>query len=459
MPAPTEQYSPERRRGDGVIEIQVSEDNMSVIADIFPPLGSGDPVSPDYASLLLSRLNINYGVDWALLNEAILEVNTDRKKKTGLVIARGSKPTAERGELTTFSSRLSGGFKPVDEEKHSVDWREISAFLLVKKGEILASIAPPLVGILGNDVYGNPIPYPKETTESYSLGKNVERVDDKIIATMDGRLIRDGKKILVEETLVIPGNVDYRVGHIMFPGDVMIQGGVSDGFKVYSGGSVTIQQTMDAFDVSVKKDLICMMGLIGKDQGLVRVGGELKAKFVENAKVAVRGNAEISGSVVGSKLYILGALNMSDKSRIVGGETWATHGIKSGWLGGSTRPLTIVNAGIDFTMQQKLNKANASLRELAVKVARLDQILKQRPEPKIQAQRDQLAEKAAALSASIQEIARLVDINEDAAIELKFGVYPGVMITICHASLKIEKPLKKTRFSLDKIANKIIVES
>lgn len=457
--APGISYSADRRRGDGSLEISIAADNMSATADILPPIGNGEPVSPGYAAALLAKLGISYGIDWDELNETLLDVNVSRKARLAYVLAKGSAPVPERGERMVLESRFKTGFTPIDEDKHSVDWKTISSFILVKKDELIARVEAPLLGTLGTDIFGNPIQYARETAQVYALGKNVERRDEEIVSTVDGRLIMDGNRLMVEETLVIPGNVDYRVGHIMFPGDVMIQGGVAAGFKVYSGGSILIQQTMDAFDVSAKKDLTCMMGLIGKDQGFVRVGGNLKAKFVENARVAVRGDAEIPGSVVGSRLYVLGKLSMGDKGRIVGGEIWATHGVHCGWLGGPTKPGTRVNVGIDFTMQQKLDRANAALRELAVKIGRLDQVLKARPDPSIARQRAELAAKALAMSTSIQELARLVDADDSAVVEARLGVHQGVRISICHISISVEQPMKKTRFRLDRAANKIVIES
>ncbi|HAE21972.1 MAG TPA: DUF342 domain-containing protein, partial [Spirochaetaceae bacterium] len=262
----------------------------------------------------------------------------------------------------------------------------------------------------------------------------------------------------VENVLMVKGDVDFRVGHIMFPGDVVIEGGVAAGFKVYSGGSISIKETMDAFDVSAKKDLLCAQGIIGKEQGFVRVGGNLKAKFMENARCAVRGDVEIPGSIVGSSLYVLGRLSMGDKGRIVGGEVHATHGVLCGWIGGPTRPLTVINAGVDFTIQQKLDKAAEELQEHSLKLARLEAILKQRPEESIKKLRDQAHEKMKSLADNVADLAKRVDIDDGAIVEARGGVYPGCTITICHIRISIEEALKKTRFRLDRNANKIIVE-
>jgi uncharacterized protein (DUF342 family) len=149
---------------------------------------------------------------------------------------------------------------------------------------------------------------------------------------------------------------------------------------------------------------------------------------------------------------------MGDKGRIVGGELHATHGVLCGWIGGPTRPVTIINAGVDFTIQQKLDKASEELKEHSLKLARIEAILKQRPDASIQKLRDQAHEKMKSLGDNIADLAKRVDIDGGAVVEARGGVYPGCTITICHIRISIEEPLKKTRFRLDRAANKIIVE-
>jgi len=188
------------------------------------------------------------------------------------------------------------------------------------------------------------------------------------------------------------------------------------------------------------------------------VGGSLKAKFIENARVAVRGDVEVPGSIVGSKIYALGKLSMGDKGRIVGGEIFATHGVVCGFLGGGTKPVTIINVGVDFTVQQKLDQAAAVLRELSIRLARLQNMFKARPEESVRKARDETDAKLRALATNIAELSKRVDIDEGAAVEVKNTVYPGVIITICHIRVSVDEPIKKARFHLDHVANRIIVE-
>jgi len=452
-------FSADVRKNDGNIEITVSADMMTATATLYPPIGDGAPLTPDYAAELLARMGIHSGLLWDELSERIFDVNADRRVIRDVVVARGSPPVSEHPEHIVVDDRFLPGFRPVSDEEHTVDWKAISQVLVVKQGEGIGRVIPRRDGANGCDVTGNPIAFGKDQVTTYALGKNVERDGDDIRAVCDGRVTLDGQRISVEEVLVIKGDVDYRVGHIMFPGDVVIEGGVAAGFKVYSGGSISIKETMDAFDVSAKRDLICAQGIIGKDLGQVRVGGSLKAKFIENARVAVRGDVEVPGSIVGSSIYTLGRLAMGDKGRIVGGEAFATHGVSCGFLGGGTKPVTIVNVGIDFTIQQKLEQANAALRALTVRLARLQNVRKLRPddEPLAKAVEEARA-KLQSLTDNVADLTRRVDIDEGASVEVKGIVYPGVIVTICHIRVNVDEPLKKARFRLDRAANKIIIE-
>lgn len=451
-------FSGGRRKDDGNIDIVIAADGMSATATLYPPIGEGAPLTPDFVAELLTRLGVTNGVVWDDLTEHILDSNTEHRIQRDVLVAKGQPPVSEHPEHIVVEDRFVSGFRPVSDDELSVDWKTISPVLVVKKGERIGTVIAQRDGVAGIDVTGKPISFTRDAVQNYTLGKNVERVDDEILATSEGRVIVEAQKISVEEVLIIKGHVDYRVGHVLFPGDVVIEGGVAPGFKVYSGGSISIKETMDAFDVSAKRDLICAQGIIGKDQGQVRVGGNLKAKFIENARVAVRGNAEIPGSIVGSRMYALGHLAMGDKGRIVGGEIFATHGVVCGFLGGATKPVTIINVGVDFTIQQKLDQAGAALRELSVKLARLQTMATNRPEPAVLKARDDVDAKLRELAANIGELSKRVDIDDAAVVEVRGTVYPGVIITICHIRLSVDEPLKKTRFRLDRTANRIIIE-
>lgn len=450
-------YTAEARRNDGTIEITVSPDWMSATASLYPPIGDGAPLTPDYASELLARLGVAKGVDWDFLRDEILKVNLDRHPSHGVVVAKGQAPGPEIPEHVVLEERFTDGFRPVDDDKRA-DWKSYSSVVVITKGGRIGTVIPAKAGFPGYDVRGKELPAGKSAVKDYSIGKNVEVVGGQVVSKVDGRVVVDGQKLSVEEVLVVKGDVDYRIGHVLFPGDVVIEGGVAVGFKVYSGGSIFIKETMDATDVSAKGDLECAQGLVGREQGFVRVGGSLKAKFIDGAKVAVRGDVEVPGSIVGSRIYTLGRLSMGDKGRIVGGEVFASRGVQCGWIGGHTNPVTAIHCGMDFTVQQKLDQANQALRALSVRLARLQELAAERDDAAAAKARDETETRMRALAANIAELSKRVDVDDGAYVEVKGGVYPGVTVTICRMHITVNEPLKKTLFRLDRVANRVVVE-
>jgi len=451
-------FSSNVRKNDGNLEVSIVSDSMMAVATLYPPSGDGAPLLPDYASELMLRMGITEGLLWEELTEAIFTLNTERKIIKNLVVAKGREAQPEYPEHITLEKRFTGGIK-INQEAQRVDWRDVSAITLVHKSEKIASVIPKQAGLVGKTVRGEDIPFSKVSHTAYSAGKNILVEDDALYAACDGKLTIDGSKISIDEILTIKGDVDFHVGHISFPGDVIIEGSIGPGFRVYSGGSIVVKETMDAFDIQAKKDIICAMGIIGKSPGHIRCGGRLEAKYIENARLAVRQDVVVSGAIVGSHVYVLGNIRMGDKGRIVGGEIFAKDGIVCGWIGGKTNPVTHVSVGTDFTIQQKLDQASNALQVLSMKYQHLVNAVQAKPEPAVIRLRDETEIKLKALAQGIADLNARVDSNHEAVIEVHGGIYPGVTLSICHTRISIEKEMKKARFRLDPVAGKIIIES
>jgi hypothetical protein len=215
---------------------------------------------------------------------------------------------------------------------------------------------------------------------------------------------------------------------------------------------------MDAFDVNAKKDLICDQGIIGRRRAQVRVGGELRAKFIQNCRVAVRGDIHVQTAIVNSRVYSLGRIDLGDKGVLMGGEAYAVHGLKAGRLGNQAHQSTIVHAGTDFTVQQRLDEANERLRLLAMGTQKarddsgghstlaLDALL----------ERTKIAE--GKLHFLIGQLLGSLDADDSAIIEVSGEIFPGTIIEICRVSIVVDEVLQSCRFRLDKAAGRILVE-
>lgn len=443
---------------DGTVEIEVSPDAMTATATFYPPRGDGLPIEPGFVHELLRRMGVVSGILTDDIAEYAMSCNLDRKVLHDVIVARGSEAVAEIPEHASLEERFRGVGPHVADSVQRVDFREIATLLIVKAGETIATMMPKRQGSSGQDVRGKQTPFGRESPESCVPGRNVERRGDQLVATVDGRLIIENGRADVDEVLLVKGEVDFHTGHIAFPGDVVIEGAVHDGFKVWSGGSIVCKSTMDAFDVNAKKDLTCAQGIIGRRRGQVRVGGELRTKYLQNCRVAVRGDMHIASAIVNCRVFCLGTVDSGDKGVIMGGEVYATHGIRCGRLGNQAFQATLLHVGTDFTVQQKLDQANEKMRLLSGRARQIDHAAAAHPGPEATKARDEFAKMTAELRARIGEYLSQLDADDGAIVEARGEVFPGVVIEICRVSIVVEEKLHACKFRLDKAAGRIVVE-
>ena len=443
---------------DGTVEVAISADAMSATASFYPPRGDGLPIDPAFVYELLRRVGVVEGIIEEAITEATMSCNLDRRILHEVVVAKGADPVAEIPEHAALEPKFKSHGPLIDDSVQRVDFRELATLFIAHKGEAIATVQAKRPGVVGKDVRGRETPFERESPESVSAGRNVERREDKLVATVDGRLSIEGGRLDVDEVLLVKGEVDFHTGHILFPGDVVIEGAVHDGFKLWSGGSIVCKSTVDAFDVNAKKDLICAQGIIGRRRGQVRVGGEMKAKYVQNCHVATRGNVKISSALVNSQLYTLGSLDMGDKGVIMGGEVFTAHGLKCGRLGNEAFQATKIHAGMDFTVRQKLDQANERMRLLSARLRQVDQAAAARPGPEMDRAKAELDKAAVELRKQITDLMGKIDADENASVDARGDIFPGVVIEICRVSIVVEEKLHACRFRLDKTAGRIVVE-
>lgn len=443
---------------DGTVEVALAPDFMSATATFVPPRGEGLPIDPSFVHELLRRLGVVSGILEDEITEAVMTCNLDRRVLHDIAIAKGSAPLPEIPEHASLESRFKVSGPHVSDEVQRVDFREFASLFIVRAGETIALVEPRRPGQPGMDLRGKETPFPHESPETCSPGRNVERREDKLVSTVDGRLAIEAGKANVDEVLLIKGEVDFSTGHIIFPGDVVIEGAVHDGFKVHSGGSIVCKSTMDAFDVNAKKDLTCAQGLIGHRRGEVRVGGSLTAKYIQNCRVAARGDVKVQAAVVSSRIYTLGSLDLGDKGVLMGGEAFAARGVRCGRLGNQALQPTLLHVGIDFMVKQSLDQATERMRLLTARAQQIEHAAAARPSPEAAKAVAEMAKLTSKLRSQINELLGRLDADEGAIVEARGEVFPGVVIEICRVSIVVEEKLQACRFRLDKAAGRIIVD-
>lgn len=446
------------RNQDGRVEISVSEDRLQAVAVFTPPLGQGRAIDIDYLQKLLDAEGIVYGIDWDSIQEAVFTCNTERKKITDVVIAKGTEPEKEIPSYLKLEKRFFEQGPLIAPESLKVDYRTISPFIIVHKGECIAKVIPPRPGTDGTDVFGKPVPFTRKDVVQFTAGKNTERSGDEICASCDGRFERNANTFCVSEILQIKGSVDYSTGNIQFPGDVLIEGTVEDGFRIYSGGTIVSKSTLDASEVAARKDLAVEQGIIGKKQSLVRVGGTVKAKFIEGCTVESRGALFIEDSLYACEVYTLDKVQMGEQGKIVGGSIFAVNGVFAYQIGNQAHQRTRIQCGVDFVTEKKLGQLKQRHAYLSMKLTALNTYLKDKKSEKALAERERIT---ALIQKVIEEMNKcLFELhkNQNAEIVVTDKVFPGVSIDICNVRLAVDKIHTRVRFILDPKRGQIAME-
>ncbi|HCC38185.1 MAG TPA: DUF342 domain-containing protein [Treponema sp.] len=447
---------------DGNLVVSFSENELEARGDFSPATNNGQPLTLESVTNFLYKISVSYGQRWEEIEEAILRCNLNHHPVKNIVIARGDAPSSEIAEFFEMNPVLVKG-GPIADESAQIDYRSYSPFVIVRKDQALAKMRKRKPGKPGKNVRGDEIPFPVIRPEGVTGGENTKTVDGLLVSEINGQLIKSGNVLNVQDFLVIKGSVGYSTGNIIFPGDVTIEGGVAAGFKIYTGGSLTIKQTLDVTDVVTKGDLSVAGGMIGRGDALVKSGGGIKTKFIENCRVAARKTITVDSDIINSSVFTLENIDMGDKGKIIGGDIYAVKGLKAAGIGKKTGKPTKIHCGVDFTVQQEKEKNNSQLHILAAKIAKLREYIADPalPEEKRAPMREllgRLEQEQQAVSVKIAELLGRLNSDESAVVEITGEIASGTLIEICQTALYVPEPINKVRIKLDKASGRLVTE-
>ena len=152
---------------------------------------------------------------------------------------------------------------------------------IVNEGAVLARKIPGKPGVPGKDVLGKVFSTAAVKDFQFRLKKNVYLSDDglEVVAACAGQPVRlDEKTYMVENVYVLHQDVDLATGSIEFPGDVLIQGNVQDGLRIFAGGRLEIKGSVSHAELRAEKGAKIYQNLLG---GKIVVG----EKFVVRSEL------------------------------------------------------------------------------------------------------------------------------------------------------------------------------
>ncbi len=443
--------------GGAKVDVFVAEDGMKAWGMFSPPTSDSGQllVFTDIIDALQNK-GIVAGFQDRSIQEAIFRCNMEKRAVAQVPLAVGVVALKERPAFLKLETHIYDHH--FDKQRAvQVDFKEYTPFVIVKKGELLARAVLPQAGKTGMTIFGQETPSGKKDVKILKPGPHTLFAHGKVFARMAGRFVLENDNFDISDLLEIAGGVDYSTGNLVFPGSIVVKGVVQDGFKIVAGGSITVQETLDASEVMCRTDLTCTGGIIGKKPGLVRVGGNVKALFIENCQMDVLGNVHISKSLLHTRLYVNGSLSFDDGGKVVSSSVTVKGNLTCGQLGNENGPCHVV-AGTDFVVLRKMEAIRAKYKEVE------EELFKLRSRPHEGAKGSppegeaELKKTMEGLVAEMNQLTPLLFSASEPVIRVAGMIHEGTVIEMGYALLQIDEKMKAKTFRLSPDKKAIMVE-
>lgn len=349
-----------------MINIRVAGDNMSVTASFYAPSNDGVVMSKTEILTELKHKGVVFGIQDKVLDGFL----KNREYCKEFEIALGQDKTPGQDARIEFQFNTDTKARPTLQEDGSVDFFHLNTINNCKKGDLLARLIPAVPPVSGMNVRGETIPGGDYKKKHLRYGKNVtiNEAGDELHATVDGHIVLDGDRVSVSDVLYL-NSVDNSTGNVDYIGSVEVAGNVCENFKVYAGGNVVVNGVVEGAEIEARGDVIITRGMNGMGKGKIMSGGNVIAKFFENAEVHAEGYIE-TDSILHSDINAGDCVHVGGKRGfITGGRICATNGVDVKNLGSNMGADTVIEIGANPAIKQRITDLQAELAE-ANKVVR-----------------------------------------------------------------------------------------
>lgn len=439
--------------------IAISEDRMEVTARFYPPGDQGAKMEKSDILGELQHYRVTYGIDEAQIEAYLAE----RQYCTDYVLARGKKPRHGEDAWIEYFFNTDLSVKPTRNEDGSVDFFHLHTINHCKEGDLLAKLHPEDKGEYGCDVMGERIK-PRDVKHlKLRFGRNITLSEDEeeIFSQVNGHVMLTEGKVFVSDVYEVE-NVGTATGNITSQGSVVVSGNVQSGFSIEAEGNVEVRGVVEGASVTAGGDIIIARGMNGMGKGVLRAGGKIIAKFVENATV-YSGSSVEADSIMHSNVSAKTEITVDGKKGfIAGGTVRATQKISCRTLGSEMGADTVVEVGMDPEQKARFVELQREMADLQKKNdlikttiegarAKMKEGVKFSMEQLKYMQTlmqtgKQMDEQLEADSAELEKLEHLLNTRSDACICVRDIAYAGTHIVIGESSMMLKTGSRYCRF-------------
>jgi uncharacterized protein (DUF342 family) len=458
------QENPAQEEQKPQFQLQVSTDQMAAYLRVTPAY-AGQAVLFDDVMEYLTQNEITYGV----CEDSIRTFCQAGKFYSELVVAKGDAPEDGTDGFIEYGFDKESGLKPKEREDGTVDFRDLGLVKNIGKGAVLCQIIPPQPGKDGRNIYNHVVPFIKGRIPVLPYGTNTVISEDglSLIANVDGCIESTKAAINVSDVFIVHGDVDGASGNINAIGSVIVQGDVREGFFVKAGKDIAIRGMAEGATIEAKGTISISSGMNGMGKGVLRAGGNIVGKYLENANIYSENDiyADVlmnCRAVAGGSIVLKGS-----KALMIGGIYQAAKSVYAKTIGSSSRTATSVTVNSkELTSMLTADKEEGSTVELEAKLSKAqkaqadfqEQFSNLMKQISIKGQKDSLLMKAAIikkgqLSDAVEDITAKIK----KASELKSNlvdykivgtniIYAGTKMTIGPYTMNLDNDYSHTKF-------------
>lgn len=325
--------------------LETSADNMQTTARFFAPSETGKRMTMDEFIKDLRFRNIVWGTQMAVLQEHFMSEDDYCRD---LVVAKGKEPRHGTDGRIEYYFNTDVHIQPTLKEDGSVDYFHLNVINHCRRGDVLASMIPADEGELGMNVMGARIKPRIVHKAVFKYGNNIELSQDRqsLLSMVDGHVMLVDDKVFVSDVYQVE-NVDLSTGNIDFEGSVEVNGNVAANMSVVARGNVIINGVVEGSYIEAGGNIIIARGINGMSKGVLKAGGNIVAKYMENVEVEAGGYVHTE-SILHSKVSAGTEVTVEGKRGfITGGHVQARSRVTVKTLGATLGAPTVVEVGAD----------------------------------------------------------------------------------------------------------------
>jgi uncharacterized protein (DUF342 family) len=452
-------------KNDSRAVIEVAEDEMKAFMTIIPPKPRGRELDIDDVLEALGDSDVVVGIKQEVISQSL----ENESYNVPVIVAEGMKPVNGEDAKIVFNFRTEKKIQLEEDEKGQMNFKDLDLVENVVAGQLLATKTKATEGKTGRTVSNRILEAKDGNDVDFNLGKNTELSSDgmSVIATINGQVTLFNQKINVEPIFEVKGDVDIHTGNILFLGTVIVKGNVEDGFSIKAAGDIEIMGSVGKCLLDAEGDVHIKQGIMGKLGGVIKAGGSVWAKFLEQVNVTAGKNVFVQDGIMHCQVDSTEkVVCFGKRATIVGGRIRAGEIVNTKTLGSVSFTETVVEVGVDPKSRQRLhdiekekNECDNSLEKLNANINTLQNQKKLR-----RSFSDEKAELLEKMLSSREELSiRLNEINEEmnelksylkllktiGKVSVSKDVFPGTRIAIKDIYYDVTNEFKYVTFILD----------